>query len=126
MEITFIYALFCPLSGKMKYIGKANQPHKRVKEHMYDIRGMTSEKIEWVGQLRKHNKKPILEILDEVEIKKWEFWEGFYIDYFKSLGIQLINTNRKGNGLKWANHQTFKPGNRPWNKNKIKMGSIYV
>lgn len=114
--MTYIYILFCPLDGQPKYIGKANNPQRRVKDHMFDIRGMTPQKIEWVGQMRKHKKKPILEILDEVSIEQWEFWEGFYIDYFRSLGVKLINTNRHGNGLTYANHQTFKKGNVPWNK----------
>lgn len=124
--MTYIYALFCPLDGQMKYIGKANNPERRLKDHMTDIRGMTPDKIEWVGQLRKHKLKPILEILDCVEIEKWEFWEEFWIGYFKGMGIKLINTHRAGNGLTWANSQTFKSGNRPHNKNKIKMGGIYV
>lgn len=114
--MTYIYALFCPIDGLMKYIGKANNPQRRVKDHMFDIRGMTSEKVEWIGQLRKNKKKPILEILDHVDVDEWEFWETFYIQYFKGLGIKLINSNRTGNGLKYANYQTFKKGNRPWNK----------
>lgn len=113
---TFIYALICPFEGNIKYIGKANNPIRRAKDHMFDIRGMTPEKIEWVGKMRKHKKKPILEILDEVLIEEWEFWEGWWMAYFKSFGLKLINSNRAGNGLKYANHQTFKPGNRPWNK----------
>jgi len=119
MTTTFIYMLLCPLDGQVKYIGKANNPKRRAADHMFDIRGMTPEKLEWIGLLRKNKTKPILEILDEVDIDMWKWWENFYIQYFKWLGIKLINTNRAGNGLKFANHQTFKPGNVPWNKKKI-------
>lgn len=97
--MTYIYCLICPLDGQMKYIRKANQPSRRAKDHMFDIRGMTPEKIEWVGQMRKHKKKPILEILDEVEEETWQFWEGWWMEYFKGVGIKLINSNRAGNGL---------------------------
>lgn len=114
--MTYIYCLICPLDGKMKYVGKANQPSRRAKDHMFDIRGMTPEKIEWVGQMRKHKKKPILEILDEVEEETWQFWEGWWMEYFKGMGIKLINSNRAGNGLTYATHQTFQPGNIPHNK----------
>lgn len=115
---TFIYGLVCPLENTLKYIGKANNPHRRLKDHMYDIRGMTPEKVEWIGELRKYKVKPELVILDEICISEWEYWEAFYLGYFRSLGFQLINTSRSGNGLTYSNKQTWKPHNIPWNKGK--------
>lgn len=123
--MTYIYCLICPITHKIRYIGKANNPQRRAKDHMLDIRDMPTDKALWVGEMRKHKLKPILEILDEVVIEQWQFWEEFYIGYFKSLGIELLN-KRAGNGLTFKNHQTFKKGQVPHNKNKIKMGKHYV
>lgn len=41
---------------------------------------------------------------------------GWWMEYFRGMGIKLINSNRAGNGLTYATHQTFQPGNIPHNK----------
>lgn len=115
---TFIYGLICPMDNQLKYVGKANNPTARLKDHMWDMRGVSLEKAQWILNIKKAKLKPHLEILDEVDIEKWKFWEEFYIHYFKSLGFPLFN-HRAGNGLTFSNKQTFKPGNIPWNKKKI-------
>jgi hypothetical protein len=33
------------------------------------------------------NKKPIIEVIDEVNINEWEFWEMYWICQFKSWGL---------------------------------------
>lgn len=112
---TFIYALFCPIDGQLKYIGKSNQPKRRLKDHMLDVKDMPVAKLLWVDEMKKRKLKPIMEILDEVSMYEWQYWESWWIEYFKSLGINLIN-KRSGNGLSFANSQTYKKGNIPWNK----------
>ncbi len=72
---TKIYALICPFTDTIKYIGKANNPERRLRDHMYDVRDMDAEKALWVRQMKAQKKKPSLEILDEVSIGEWEFWE---------------------------------------------------
>lgn len=113
---TFIYMLICPISNDAKYIGKANNPERRLKDHMYDFRDMDLNKALWIRTLKAQKNKPILCILDEVPISNWSFWEEFYISYFKSIGCILFNKRSGGNGLTYANSQTFKQGNIPWNK----------
>jgi len=46
-------------------------------------------------KLRKH-KKLNLDIIDTVNINEWEFWEKFYISYFKSIGVELYNIHSGG------------------------------
>ena len=113
--MTYIYALICPLDGMSKYIGKANNPEKRVLDHMQDMRGIVYEKAMWIKKLKLAKKKPILEILEQVEIDKWQNAEEFWISYFKVIGCNLFN-KRSGNGLTFANHQTFRKGHIPWNR----------
>lgn len=115
---TVIYALECPLENQIKYIGKSNDPVRRLKDHMCDFR-QELKKATWIRKLKHDGKKPILVVLDEIELSKWKFWEQWYIEYFKSIGIPLLNYNKGGNGLGVGNHKTFKKGNIPHNK-KIK------
>lgn len=113
--VTKIYALICPLDGNVKYVGKSNNPEKRLKDHCLDFRCMDLHKANWIRLLRSKKEKPILIILDEVRIWDWQFWEEFWCSYFKSLGYKLFN-KRSRNGLTYANSKTFKKGNIPWNK----------
>ena len=121
MMTTFIYALICPVDGSMKYVGKSNNPEKRLKDHLFDFRCMDLRKAQWIRMLKSVKKKPILIILDEVDIFDWQFWEDFWSQYFKSHGIVLFNTRTK-NGLTYANSKTFKKGNIPWNKKSKSHG----
>ena len=112
---TKIYALICPMDGEVKYIGKSNNPEKRLKDHLLDFRCMDLHKAQWVRLLKAQKKRPILVVLDEVDLFDWKFWEEWWCSYFKSLGFTLFN-KRSRNGLTYANSQTFKKGNIPWNK----------
>ncbi len=126
METTFIYMLICPIDNQVKYVGKANNVPHRVKDHMLDLRGVSKEKAEWILELRKAKLKPIVEILDEVSVEDWKYWEAFWMEYFISLGCKLLGKRCPGRGLTYSNSMTFKKNNIPWNKGKIKMGDIYV
>jgi len=122
---TYIYALLCPIEQTIKYIGKANDPYRRLRDHLQDIRGITIDKLLWIDKLKRAKLKPILEILDEVEIEKWQFWESWYMEYYKSIGLSLIS-KRAGNGLTFSNNQTFKKGQIPYNYNKKLINGKYV
>jgi hypothetical protein len=113
--ITNIYVLICPLDGQAKYIGKSNNPERRLRDHMTDFR-TEYNKGRWIRMLKHQKLKPILEVIDEVSIDNWQYWEQWWIEYFKSLGIKLLNYNKGGNGLSVGNHNTFKAGNKPKNK----------
>lgn len=89
MKTTFIYILIDPRSNQIRYVGKSNNPRKRLSAHLYD-RGRTY-KANWVQLLVKENFKPILEIIDEVPISEWEFWEQHYISLYRSWGFDLKN-----------------------------------
>lgn len=112
--ITKIYVLICPLDGDIKYVGKSNNPDKRLKDHLLDFRCMDLHKAKWLRLLKDQKQKPILVVIDEVGMWDWKFWEEWWCTYIKSLGYTLFNKRSK-NGLTYANSKTFKPGNRPWN-----------
>src|SRR5262245_15102113 len=103
MRTTFIYALICPDSGEMKYIGKANNPKRRLKDHMSDFRGQEYNKALWISRMKREKKKPILEIIEEVAMDCWQAAEEFWIAYYKFIGANLLNIKEGGNGLSEAN-----------------------
>lgn len=63
------------------YIGKSNGPNIRFYKHK-----------------EKFGEQIILEIIDEVPISEWKFWEIWYISLFKSWGFKLENKNNGGGG----------------------------
>ena len=44
------------------------------------------------------NKKPLIDVVDEVPENQWEFWESFYISLFKSWNFNLTNKTLGGTG----------------------------
>ena len=86
---TFIYCLIDPRDQAVRYIGKANDPLERYWNH-FNKREHT-HKRSWFDNLKKDNCKAILEILDEVPFKEWQFWETYYIGLYKSWGFNLCN-----------------------------------
>lgn len=111
---TFIYIFICPIDGVPKYVGKSNNPEKRLKDHCLDFRCMDLDKATWIRTLKKQKLRPILVVIDEVDSYEWKERELWWCNYFKSYGYKLFN-NRSRNGLTYANSKTFKKGNVPWN-----------
>jgi hypothetical protein len=64
------------------YIGKSNSPKTRLKKHQ----------VNFGGEIQ-------IEILDEVSIEDWKFWERYYISLFKTWGFILENKNKGGGGI---------------------------
>jgi hypothetical protein len=77
---TTIYYL-CKTDGIPFYIGKTNGVNWRKQSHK-----------------RKYGCNISLEIIDEVPIDEWKFWEKYYILLFKSWGLNLKNKNNGGGG----------------------------
>lgn len=105
---TYIYALICPLDNQVKYIGKSNDPQRRARDHMSDWRGAEYKKLLWLRNLKSRGLKPILELIEEVSLEMWKYWETFWIAYYRYIGASLLNVESGGQGLTVGNHQTFK------------------
>lgn len=61
-----VYALVCPLSGKVRYIGNSNNAKTRYKQHCKDIGDATYKKM-WIRKLAEAGRVPIFRILVIVE-----------------------------------------------------------
>jgi hypothetical protein len=78
---TIIYYL-CKEDGIPFYIGKTNNINSRKYNHR-----------------RTYGSNVIVEVLEEVDVCEWRFWEAYYISLFRSWGFKLTNQNNGGGGL---------------------------
>jgi group I intron endonuclease len=97
-KTTFIYCLKYPDTGKIRYVGKANNPEKRLRVHLYEARNPKNYRQAWVKGLLQRGRLPVLEVLDEVPIVQWQFWEREYIRVFSLVGMRLVNLSIGGEG----------------------------
>lgn len=68
-------------NNKPVYIGKTNEPARRLKEHRVNF-----------------SKDVTLEVIDEVTDYEWIFWEKWWINVFDCWGIPVFNKNKGGGG----------------------------
>jgi len=82
VDKVYIYSLENPLTNEIRYIGKTVNLENRLKGHLKEARNISSKttyKVSWIRSLLKQGQEPILNIIDEVPSKDWEFWEKYYI-----------------------------------------------
>lgn len=120
----WIYGLIDPLTEELRYIGQTIlKVNYRYKHHIYNSKNNPKAYVNcWIKSLLNKNLKPELIIIDYVE-SDLDFWEIFYIQYFKSIGSDLTNISKGGafrGGFKHTEeykkrmHDIFK-GRKPWN-----------
>lgn len=94
---TFIYVLNDPRDGRVRYVGKSDNPHKRWIQHCIKL-GSRTHKVHWIQELKSLGLKPELEILEEVPVAGWEAVEREYIRVFRMVGMNLTNNTDGGEG----------------------------
>lgn len=118
MNTTFIYTLSDPVTYQVRYVGKSNNPLSRYRSHYYKCENESQHKRNWINSIKKSGLKPILDIVDEIPISEWKFWETYWIQQFKVWGFKLTNSTLGGDGLTKGNQTSFQKNSIPWNKNK--------
>lgn len=91
-----IYALCCPDTGDVRYIGKANAPEKRLKSHLRDARRRNTPVYCWIRKMQAAGKAPVLRILTIVPADEWVSAERRLIAEYRSVG-NLLNVADGGN-----------------------------
>lgn len=97
IPLTFIYGLIDPRNQELRYIGKADNPKKRLQSHINGRFKTDSYKNHWLKNLC-YNSKPELIILEKISILEWEESEKWWIVYCKFLGVRLTNGTEGGDG----------------------------
>lgn len=97
---TFLYALCEPGTRSVRYIGKANNPKKRLTVHIaFAKRGVKkSHVLHWLRKLLSNGTKPELFIIGEIPLSGWEDYEKNAIAAARALGMAVTNTTDGGEG----------------------------
>ena len=96
-ESVFIYALVDPRDQRIRYVGKAVDPYRRVNGHR---RGIWTEKHDHkTNWLRELGNRPDVIILEAVSQATWEERERFWIAALKEAGHPLTNWTPGGEGF---------------------------
>lgn len=99
--MTAIYALVDPRTMEVRYVGKANNPKKRLHHHIYDAEhGKQTHNARWIRILLSEALSPTVVILDSVPKSKiaWEEAERRWIAHFRANGAKLTNETDGGDG----------------------------
>ncbi len=91
-----IYALKCPDTELVRYIGKSFNIKARINQHFNPRDKERTHKDNWIRSLKSQNKFPVLEIIDTCDEFDWEEKEIFYIKLYKSFGANLLNHTQGG------------------------------
>jgi GIY-YIG catalytic domain len=83
-----IYALCCPTSGEIRYIGKANDSQKRLKSHLRDSRRRNTPVYSWMRKLQTNGLTPTIKVLEITE--DWVEAERRLISEYRAKG-DLLN-----------------------------------
>lgn len=104
-KATFIYALCEPGTRKVRYIGKSNNPDRRLRyehlryEHLLRADKRTTHLGCWLRRVIQSGKTPNLVILAEVSDRSWKTEECRYIAAARMLGLDLVNSTDGGDGV---------------------------
>ena len=92
---TYIYALSDPRTGMIRYVGKADNPDKRLGSYMADKQ--RNHRTNWLSSLKTEGLKPNMILLDRVPSAEWQQWERHYISQLRE-EFHLVNETDGGDG----------------------------
>lgn len=96
-KITYIYALMD--ETKVKYVGKSDDPYKRLLYHVKYSKKIINYKQNWINKMVRENKEISLKIL---EIVPYEIWEEREVYWIAKYGLKnLVNLSVGGKGRKY-------------------------
>ncbi len=91
---TCIYGLRCPLTGKFRYVGKSDNPLRRLEEH---IKGSTNAaNRQWMRGLIRQGLRPEMVILEWAGQDTWRAAERCWVSRLRAEGHPLTNVHKGG------------------------------
>lgn len=102
MIFSCTYVLICPITGEVRYVGKSDRHlDLRQREHVYDVRSKAGRKVDWIRWLLVQGLEPIIEHDEDIpDGVDWEVREQERIDYYISIGCDLLNETLGGKGVR--------------------------
>ena len=99
----FIYALVCPITEVIRYVGKSNNPKRRVRNHIRELKlvektGQYNHRQSWLKSLKDNGLNPVLVVLESVTEENWQEREMYWISFYLNLGCKLTNSTSGGDG----------------------------
>jgi len=70
-ETVKIYGLYDPVTGALRYIGKANDAAARLKTHLRDARRRDTPVYRWIRKLARNGMVPNMKVLAECQPELW-------------------------------------------------------
>lgn len=99
MNKVFIYGLYDPRNGELRYIGKAKCLKTRLFGHMTTPSlKQNHHRAHWLRQLDTLGLRPEIKVIEETAERKWQERERHWINHFRNLGANLTNTTEGGEG----------------------------
>lgn len=81
-----IYALCCPVTSEVRYVGKTIDPARRLRHHMSEARRLPHlHKSRWIKTLVAEGLRPMIKVLEVVPEAEWEAAERRWIASFSNL-----------------------------------------
>jgi hypothetical protein len=94
---TYIYGLKDPRDGLFYYVGKSDNPKRRLFEHV-EMKGNNQVKNSWIAILVQDGMVPDLVILEKVTLFDWQEKERYWIEKYRSSNHPLANISAGGGG----------------------------
>jgi len=91
IEEVFIYGLMDKKTNTLRYIGKTTDLKRRFRRHINERFLHDSHKDRWIRKVFDDGQEPELLLIDVVNKTEWQYWEKFYISYYKFIGCNLTN-----------------------------------
>lgn len=90
---TYIYSLVNPIDNSIFYIGKSNNPNRRVISHVSSAfrEHKNKRKSNLIFEILNAGLYPDVKIIEEIDDSEWEEKERYYISYYRNNGINLLN-----------------------------------
>lgn len=94
MDITYIYGLIDPRTHRICYVGKSDDPERRLSAHKHWKQYPPSRKSAWIEELAERGLVPQLVILKDVPAEEWEVHEQTWIKLLEN--PDSVNGTRGG------------------------------
>lgn len=96
--MTSIYGLIDPRDRLLRYIGKSDAPHERLRQHIVESGREVHHRAHWIQALLRLGLMPEVVLLEQVAVEDWEQAERWWIAWFRALGAKLVNDTDGGDG----------------------------